>query len=333
LSKITVMIPVYNTERFLPRCLDSLLAQTFTDFEILLIDDGSTDNSLYVCKQYASTDKRIRVLQTEHIGVGGVRNLGLDNAKGKYIMFCDSDDYVEPEWISELYYAIEKHPGALCNCEYALSRPSQGKIEIQSLPGITKSQIIEKRGFFGLLHCGRIMQIWTRIYRMDIIQNNKLKFRTDLIAGEDAVFNCDYLNFCNEFYYIKKCLYYWTDNDVESITRSFQPYYYDTMRVIFSARKQHVAPEFLQPFYDLSFKGFMICLDYIWDVDNKECYQSKLRQSKKMFRDSIFQETVKNVSTKACSRKKRLILRTGNYSLYRLLSRLSKLVHSRRNDY
>ena len=75
MTKVTVMIPVYNTERFLPRCLDSLLAQTFTDFEILLIDDGSTDNSLYVCKRYTSTDKRIRVLQTEHIGVGGVRIL------------------------------------------------------------------------------------------------------------------------------------------------------------------------------------------------------------------------------------------------------------------
>ena len=319
------MIPVYNTEKFLPRCLDSLLAQTFTDFEILLIDDRSTDNSLSVCQKYAAKDDRIRVLKTQHIGVGGVRNIGLDNAKGKYIMFCDSDDYVEPEWISELYNAAEKYPDALCNCEYALSRPSKGKIELQTLPGVTKSQIIEKRGFFGLLHCGRIMQIWTRIYRMDIIRKNELRFRTDLVAGEDAVFNCDYLNFCDEFYYIKKCLYYWTDNDVESITRSFQPYYFDTMRVVFLARKQHITPEYTQPFYDLSFESFMICLDYIWDSDNKDSYEEKLWQTEKMFRDPVFQETVKNASPKVCSRKKRLALRSGNYRLYSLLKKTNQV--------
>ena len=151
MSSISVIVPVYNTENYLPRCLDSLLNQIFMDFEILLIDDGSTDNSLAVCRQYAAKDSRVKVIETKHVGVSAVRNLGLDNAKSKYIMFCDSDDYVERDWIEELYDAAEEHPNALCNCEYALSSPSVGYVKKQGVPNLTKSQVIEKRAFFPLL--------------------------------------------------------------------------------------------------------------------------------------------------------------------------------------
>ena len=95
MPKISVIVPVYNTEKYLRRCMESILNQTFNDFEIILIDDGSTDNSHAVCNQYAKKDSRVRVIPTNHIGVGAVRNLGLLDAKGNYIMFCDSDDYVE----------------------------------------------------------------------------------------------------------------------------------------------------------------------------------------------------------------------------------------------
>lgn len=148
MSEISVIIPVYNTEKYLPRCIDSLLKQTFTDFEVILIDDGSTDNSLAVCQSYAAMDSRIIIIQSKHLGVGAVRNLGLDNAKGKYIMFCDSDDYVEPEWIEELHKAAANHPDSLCNCEYALTKPSADIVDHKTLPGLTKSQVIEKKSVF-----------------------------------------------------------------------------------------------------------------------------------------------------------------------------------------
>ena len=97
--KITVIIPVYNAESTLRRCLDSILAQTFTDFECLLINDGSKDRSGEICEEYANKDSRVRVFHKENGGVSSARNVGLDNARGEWITFCDSDDTVMPEWI------------------------------------------------------------------------------------------------------------------------------------------------------------------------------------------------------------------------------------------
>lgn len=94
MPKISVIVPVYNTEQYLPRCIDSILAQTFTDFELLLIDDGSKDSSGKICDESAAKDSRIRVFHKENGGVSSARNMGLNNAQGEWITFVDSDDYL-----------------------------------------------------------------------------------------------------------------------------------------------------------------------------------------------------------------------------------------------
>ena len=94
MPKISVIVPVYNTEKYLHRCIDSILDQTFTDFELLLIDDGSTDSSGTICDEYAAKDSRVRVFHKENGGVSSARNMGLDNAYGEWITFVDSDDYL-----------------------------------------------------------------------------------------------------------------------------------------------------------------------------------------------------------------------------------------------
>ena len=96
MPKISVIVPVYNTEKYLHRCIDSVLAQTFTDWELLLIDDGSKDTSGSICDKYAAKDKRIRVFHKENGGVSSARNLGRDYAQGEWVTFVDSDDYIEP---------------------------------------------------------------------------------------------------------------------------------------------------------------------------------------------------------------------------------------------
>jgi glycosyltransferase involved in cell wall biosynthesis len=100
---ISVIIPVYNVEKYLSQCLDSILGQTFTDFELLLVDDGTPDNSGLICDEYAEKDYRIRVFHQKNLGASASRNIGIDNAKGEYIVFVDSDDYVEEDYLSHLY--------------------------------------------------------------------------------------------------------------------------------------------------------------------------------------------------------------------------------------
>ena len=96
---ISVIVPVYNTEKYLHRCIDSILNQTFTDFELLLINDGSTDSSSAICDEYAEKDCRVRVFHKPNGGVSSARNLGLEKAQGEWITFCDSDDRVYPTWL------------------------------------------------------------------------------------------------------------------------------------------------------------------------------------------------------------------------------------------
>ena len=114
---ISVIVPVYNTEKYLHRCIDSILAQTFTDFELLLIDDGSKDNSGKICDEYAAKDSRVRVFHKENGGVSSARNLGLDNAQGEWIAFVDSDDYISPQMYELLYKKSLNDSSELVYCD------------------------------------------------------------------------------------------------------------------------------------------------------------------------------------------------------------------------
>ena len=105
---ISIIVPVYNTERYLPKCLDSIAAQTFTDFEVLMIDDGSTDGSREVCERYSRSDSRFVTIHQSNQGVSASRNNGLKQARGNYIAFVDSDDYVHPQMLELLYKAIRQ---------------------------------------------------------------------------------------------------------------------------------------------------------------------------------------------------------------------------------
>ena len=118
MPEISIIVPVYKVEKYLRHCVDSILAQTFTDFELLLIDDGSPDNSGAICDEYAEKDNRVRVFHKENGGVSSARNLGLDNARGTYIMFCDSDDYVADNWAEKLYEFMNYNEANLSICGY-----------------------------------------------------------------------------------------------------------------------------------------------------------------------------------------------------------------------
>ena len=116
---ISVMIPVYNSESFLRRCVDSATAQTFRDIEILLIDDGSTDSSGQLCDALARTDNRIRVIHRKNGGVADARNTGLDHARGEYLIFLDSDDYIDADMLETLYGLALKYETKIAACTIA----------------------------------------------------------------------------------------------------------------------------------------------------------------------------------------------------------------------
>ena len=108
MPKVSVIVPVYNTEKYLPQCLDSIINQTFTDFECICINDGSTDNSLSILEEYAKKDSRIRIISQKNAGLSNVKNVGIKNATGIYITFIDSDDFVSLDYIEKLFKCIDE---------------------------------------------------------------------------------------------------------------------------------------------------------------------------------------------------------------------------------
>ena len=156
---ISIIVPVYNTEPYLPQCLDSILAQTYTDLEILLIDDGSTDRCGEICNQYAARDPRIRVFHTENRGLSAARNLGLDQAKGDYIGFVDSDDWIEPDMYEVLLQKAEETKADIVECGVYLEYP--GKTEERK----RKNQIMSgSKAIYELLNGYLSDCVWDKIW-------------------------------------------------------------------------------------------------------------------------------------------------------------------------
>ncbi len=178
--KISVIVPVYNAEKYLHRCIDSILSQTFTDFELLLIDDGSKDKSGTICDEYAEKDSRVKVFHKKNGGVSSARNLGLDNAKGEWICFVDSDDYIESGFLQ----SFEGNLDSDLVVGNMVSLSHQGVFGILS-PGIDSG--FHTKDVFSLILALQAFRVpWGKMFRKDCI--GKLRFNVQLKIGEDNHF-------------------------------------------------------------------------------------------------------------------------------------------------
>lgn len=188
--KISVIVPVYNVEQFLPRCIDSILTQTFTDFELLLIDDGSKDNSGKICDEYAKKDERIRVFHKENRGVSFARNLGLYNAMGEWVAFIDSDDFIETNYLYNLIKLI------ICNEQLIIvgykSFGGNNKLFNRFKPQtLNKDDLIKYVFKEGILIY--YASPWGKLYNLKVLKDNKIIFPQNVSWGEDRIFNIMYI--------------------------------------------------------------------------------------------------------------------------------------------
>lgn len=189
---ISIIIPVYNTEKYLAKCLDSVIAQSFKDWECLLVNDGSTDQSKEICDRFAETDKRFSVFHTINSGVSAARNLGVNHAAGSYLAFIDSDDWVDDNYLSELYRAIANPGVELSVCGMKWIRPSG--TEINQAEGSEFD--ISRENSDRFVELNRKFLLYgpvVKLYRTDIVKNKNIKFPEGIHYGEDLIFNFDYL--------------------------------------------------------------------------------------------------------------------------------------------
>ena len=139
--KISIIVPVYKAEKYLYRCVDSILAQTFSFFEVLLIDDGSPDNSGKICDEYALLDSRVRVFHKENGGVSSARQLGIDNVQGEYTIHVDPDDWIEPQMLEELYVKAVVEKADMVICDFIFDYPDR-QVYVNQKPSSLAHEIV-----------------------------------------------------------------------------------------------------------------------------------------------------------------------------------------------
>ena len=327
--KVSVIIPIYNTEKYLRRCVDSVLNQTFVDYEILLIDDGSTDDSASICHEYAQKYDRIKAIHAHHLGVASARNLGLKLAKGKYIMFCDSDDYAEPDWIQTLYETIEKNPDSSVFSAFLKNNIDEGTEKEVILPNSDNITQMDNTEYYCIYINSLSSFLWNRIYRRDIINKNDLVFPSNLLQGEDLLFNIEYMKLCKNFVHVPKPLYHWVDNNVETLTRVFNPYYFDVLKEFYYPRLRIISDKDKQVFYDNSFYRFYTSMDLVFDERNKATRREKIKYCNYILKSDVFIDATKHAGKEQCNNKLKFILKFKNYRLLSFVSSISRKRHGR----
>ena len=209
---ISIIVPVYNVEKYIDKCISSILQQTYPRIELLLIDDGSPDKSGIICDMYAQKDNRVRVFHKPNAGVSAARNTGINNAKGEFITFVDSDDWLEPDCIRRSLNIINKNELDLLQFS---SKRINDKGDLLFLktgetPILNASQYIEADQIYIAAGCS--------IYRTSIIRSTNLKFDENLKLGEDQLFIYRYISKCKSCMRIKDSLYNYRLNPESACT-------------------------------------------------------------------------------------------------------------------
>lgn len=217
---LSIIIPVYNVKDYIEKCLDSVLNQDYKNFEVIVIDDGSTDGGDKICDLYSNNDK-ITVIHTENRGLAAARNLGIKHAKGEYIAFLDSDDCIDKKIYDLLINKMIEDNSEISFCEFYETYPNGNKIEYREecidilckevqnqyplfeMYPWKKTEYIKKSK--SMLKC-----VWRSVFKKEIIDKYNIKFDTRARWGEDALFMTEYLGYCKKGSFVKQPLYYYS---------------------------------------------------------------------------------------------------------------------------
>ena len=225
---LSVIVPIYNTECFLEACVNSIIKQTLDDIEIILVDDGSTDNCPNICDLYAEKDKRITVIHKQNGGLSSARNAGINISTGKYIGFVDSDDTIMLEMYEAMLTIAQQENVDFVMCDYIKVTSSYSKMITLDIKGglYTKNEIIQF--IYPILitresiNYGPFLSVCNCIYKKEFLVTNELMFSDEILWSEDCLFSAIVGYYADSFYYMKNNAYYLYYQNFNSISTTFR---------------------------------------------------------------------------------------------------------------
>lgn len=330
---ISVIVPVYKAEDFLRRCTDSILGQSFSDLELLLIDDGSPDGSPALCDAIAAEDNRVRVFHKENGGVSTARNLGMEQAKGHFLAFADADDWFAHEALERLHAAALNAEADTAGCAHYKAQVS-GQVEVEAgalPPGVYTGEEI-KNGIVYRLLGDRLGPpedllngfIWRFLFTREIIASNEIRFAGAYL--EDELFLMEYFCHAQKLAMIGEPLYYYLQNP-QSVTRNYLPDYLETLTRVMDA-KEAVAKRFCldsaRPNWreNSNWSGLLIAVGNEYAPGNEASFWEKRRRVRAMTRLPQMRKAMKTIRPKGLGRNKQVVADLLSHRMFTILTAL-----------
>lgn len=300
---ISVVIPIYSMEPYLRCCLDSVLSSTYRDFELILINDGSTDDSPDICREYASKDSRIHFLSQHNKGVSNTRNRGLDVCRGEWVVFIDADDLISPDFLG--FVAREEYLDqdlllfdfAHTEKELTTAHPIPEALHFgpENVPKLLRSlllqqQLVENRNLNLLSPCGKA-------YRKEVIERHALRFSPDLSYGEDQLFNTEYLTKIKRCIYLPVPVYYYNIYQSSSSHR-FEPNHIFVLGRMLMEIEAALNKEGFRPLLEDDFFAYVknVLSHFLWLVAfspfNPRPFQEKCQLCLKLKNTELFKQAL-----------------------------------------
>lgn len=260
---VSIIVPIFNVEKYLSECIDSILSQTYENTEIILIDDGSTDKSAEICDKYALEDKRVRVIHKINGGVSAARNDGLQQANGQLIMFVDSDDWIDSETCGTAVSTMQESGADVVMWAYISE--NNGNRSPKTIFGsdtiFEGTDVKEKlhRRLFGLTGeelanpelADSLCPVWGKLYKKELILNNDISFvdLSEIGTYEDGLFNIEVFAKVEKAVYLNKCLYHYRKENTSSVTSGYRKDLFEKWQHLFDLMQEYIAENHLTPDY------------------------------------------------------------------------------------
>ena len=240
MKMVSIIVPVYNAEKNLKRCVESLLVQTYSNIEILLIDDGAEDSSPQICDKFAEMDKRVTAIHKENGGVSSARNEGLKRAKGQYIQFVDSDDWIAQDYTEKLVAGLEKNNSELVIGGMIFVQEENQEVRRLDEYTISEKQMWEKQ--FGFLYKEYYLNsVWNKLFLKDKIVDS---FQEDISLGEDCCFVLAYLRNVSQMQLISDSGYYYQMGSPNSLTKQCNMKEFENAKFLYEKARSYAIHTF-----------------------------------------------------------------------------------------
>lgn len=316
---ISVIVPVYNVEKYINKCIDSILNQTHKNLEIILVDDGSQDNSGKICDEYAKEDKRIIIIHKENGGVSSARNIGLENATGKYVTFIDADDYVDENYCQKLLETLIEQNVDCVACGHNRIYNKENKLEkITS----KKSYKLRDKEILEKILC---VQSGLGFAAMKLWKRNKIKdirFNEDMQVAEDAFFALQASQIIKDMYVLNEAIYNYRFNDKSAVRKYNKDYankYLKSMQITqkyLEEKFKSDVPEIKMLNNYILYHLLLIIVNYCFNPKNNLKTKQQIKELKKVCDIDKFRQAIKKSNYEGFSLTRKVTIFTLKHKLY-----------------